>query len=273
MVKVLMSMMFFGALIILGYVGYLYFGISAKTLLKPFEYRPIESKRVIKTGPGSRGYVTLGLISKPLVRSVLVSEDSKFYEHEGFDTEAVREAIEDHLVLHHKLRGASTITQQLAKNLFLSKERSFFRKFREAVLTSRIEATLTKKQILELYLNVICWGPDIYGIREAANHYFGKAPSEITPLEASFLAILIPNPRKYYRYYREKFLTRFAVRQMNTVLDRLKTVGILDEEQRQALHPSQLFAEKDLPMVGEGEDDEDSEDAFGGSIEEPPLVQ
>ncbi len=143
-------------------------------------------------------WVPLSRISPYVIKAVLVAEDDKFWSHEGFDYEAIQKAIEKDIKARKFKRGASTITQQLAKNLYLSPSKNPVRKILEAVLTWRLERVLTKKRILELYLNVAEWGDaGTFGIEMAARRYYGKTASEIGPVEASRLAAVLPNPRKY----------------------------------------------------------------------------
>jgi monofunctional biosynthetic peptidoglycan transglycosylase len=162
-------------------------------------------------------WVPLEKISVNLQRAVLAGEDTNFVTHNGFDyvaiqrawDEAQREAAKEAKeegddqsswipAMPSFKRGASTISQQLAKNLFLSSERSFFRKGREAVITYFLERKLSKRRILEIYLNVIEWGDGIYGAEAAAQHYFRKPAAELTPREAAFLSAIIPNPNTVF---------------------------------------------------------------------------
>jgi monofunctional biosynthetic peptidoglycan transglycosylase len=136
--------------------------------------------------------------SPHLVRAVLAGEDPRFFVHHGFDWDQIREAIQENLEEGEIVRGASTITQQLAKNLFLSTSRNPVRKLHEAVITVELEMLLGKRRILELYLNVIEWGDGIYGAEAAARHYFGRSAAQLTPEQAAFLAAIIPNPRETY---------------------------------------------------------------------------
>jgi monofunctional biosynthetic peptidoglycan transglycosylase len=142
-------------------------------------------------------YRPLSRISKHLQNFVVFLEDAKFHSHKGFDVEEIKNSLEDKLSDSKRLRGASTITQQLAKNLFLDKQRSLLRKLFEVPWTLAIEKDLTKSQILELYLNVIEWGPGIHGAEMASRHYFDKTAAELNQGEALFLALIIPNPVRF----------------------------------------------------------------------------
>ena len=139
--------------------------------------------------------VPLSRIPESLHRAVLVSEDAGFYGHGGFDWHEVGAAMREAWAERELPRGASTISQQLARNLYLSPSRNPLRKLREALITRRIEARLSKNRILELYLNVIEFGPGIYGVEAAARHYFGKSVSGLSRREAAELAATIPSPR------------------------------------------------------------------------------
>ena len=136
-------------------------------------------------------------ISIHLKRAVVAAEDARFLEHDGFDVEGIEAAVRKNLKQGRLVAGGSTISQQLAKNLFLSSERSFVRKGQEAVITLMIESTWSKRRILEVYLNVIEWGNGIYGAEAAARRYFGKSAATLTRGQAARLAAMVPNPRRY----------------------------------------------------------------------------
>jgi monofunctional biosynthetic peptidoglycan transglycosylase len=161
------------------------------------EYREKASKEKGKPYKMNQQWVPLSKISSYLVKAVLIAEDDKFWKHEGFDYEAIQKAIEKDLKAKKYKVGASTITQQLVKNLYLSPEKSLIRKISEALITWRMEKVLPKKRILELYLNVAEWGEGIFGVEAASRYYYGKSSSELTPQEAARLASVLPNPRKY----------------------------------------------------------------------------
>jgi monofunctional biosynthetic peptidoglycan transglycosylase len=140
-------------------------------------------------------WVTYGRISPHLKRAVLVAEDSAFWQHDGVDYDQLKESMEVNLERGEFVRGASTITQQLAKNLYLSPAKNPIRKLRELLIARRLEAELSKQRILELYLNVIEWGDGIYGAEAASRTYFGRAAADLGPQEAALLAAAIINPR------------------------------------------------------------------------------
>jgi monofunctional glycosyltransferase len=153
-------------------------------------------------------WVPLSGISPHLRHAVVAAEDASFFTHEGFDWEGIKEAAKYNLEAGELKRGGSTITQQLAKNLYLSSERSLFRKAREALITRSLEQHLTKKRILELYLNVAEWGRGVYGAEAAARHHFGKPSRDLTADEAAWLAAILPSPRRYDPLRKTTFLTR-----------------------------------------------------------------
>lgn len=142
-------------------------------------------------------WVPLTRISPHLRRAVVAAEDASFFTHEGFDWEGIKDAAIANLEAGELKRGGSTITQQLAKNLYLSSERSMFRKAREALITRLLEHHLSKDRILELYLNVAEWGIDVYGAEAAARHHFQKSSHDLTAEEAAWLAAILPSPRRY----------------------------------------------------------------------------
>ncbi len=142
-------------------------------------------------------WMPLSRIAPSLRQAVVGAEDAAFFTHEGFDWEGIKEAAKYNIEAGELKRGGSTITQQLAKNLYLSSERSLFRKAREALITRSLEQQLTKERILELYLNVAEWGQGVYGAEAAARHHFKKSAHDLTPDEAAWLAAILPSPRRY----------------------------------------------------------------------------
>jgi monofunctional biosynthetic peptidoglycan transglycosylase len=142
-------------------------------------------------------WVPLSRISPNLRRAVVAAEDTAFFTHEGFDWEGMKDAVLYDLEKGELKRGGSTITQQLAKNLYLSSERSIFRKAHEALITRSLEHRLSKERILELYLNVAEWGSGVYGAEAASRHHFRKPARDLTEDEAAWLAAILPSPRRY----------------------------------------------------------------------------
>ena len=186
-----------------GYVAYLYLTIPDVRVLVSrdpdttayIELRRDEAHDAGRSFTLRRRWVPYNRISAQLKRAVIVAEDSAFFEHEGLDYEQIRESIEDSLEDGGAMRGASTITQQLAKNLYLSPSRNPLRKLRELIITRRLESALTKRRILEIYLNSIEWDDGIFGCEAAARAYFGKSAAQLGASEAALLAGAIINPR------------------------------------------------------------------------------
>ena len=185
------------------------------------EYREKAAAARNRKIPRRLNWVPLGKISPHLVKAVVMAEDDKFFEHDGLDWEAIKKALESNLKRKKLAFGGSTITQQLAKNIFLSPRKTLLRKIREGLLAYQIDKELTKKRILELYLNVAEWGSGLYGAEAASLAYFNKHASELTPAEAIRLASVLPSPRKnapqdnsrrWINKKREDLLARFLKR-------------------------------------------------------------
>lgn len=140
-------------------------------------------------------------ISVHLKRAVIAAEDDRFIDHEGFDWDGIQRALEKNERRGRAVSGGSTISQQLAKNLFLSPSRSYLRKGQEAVITVMIETLWSKRRILEVYLNVVEWGEGIFGAEAAARRYYGIAADRLGPAESARLAVMLPNPRRYERTF------------------------------------------------------------------------
>ena len=198
-------------------------------------------KVLVTVDPASPDFVPLDDVPPLFLRALLISEDANFWGHSGLDLGEVPVAMSINWVRGQRARGASTITQQLAKNLFLTRERSYRRKLQEAALALLLEPTLGKRRILEIYLNVIEWGPGLHGLGPAARHYFGKNPSELTPRESAFLVSLIPGPVKYQGSFASGVLSRGFARLVNACLRRLRSVDALTDEE--------LAAELAAPLI------------------------
>ena len=146
-----------------------------------------------------RQWVPYEQISPHLKRAVVAAEDARFLDHEGFDWEAIQKAIDKNERTGKVVSGASTISQQLAKNLFLSGQRSWLRKGQEALITWMLERTMSKRRILELYLNVAEWGEGVFGAEAAARYHFGATAAALGPEQSAYLAAVLPSPRRYDR--------------------------------------------------------------------------
>ena len=161
-------------------------------------------------------------ISAHLKRAVIAAEDSRFIEHEGFDWEAIEKAIEKNRRKGRVVAGASTISQQLAKNLFLSADRTPWRKGQEAIITVMIEQVMSKRRILEVYLNVIEWGDGVFGAEAAARYHFGVPAAQLSPEQAARLAAMVPSPRRYGPGHNTAYLQRRTA----TILARMNAVRV-----------------------------------------------
>ncbi len=152
----------------------------------------------IETGPGTLGWTPYAAISPNMETAVLICEDGRFFRHQGFDREAIENSIKENVKAGRFVRGASTISMQLAKNLYLSFDKTLARKLQEAVLTTLLEQELSKQEMMELYLNVIEYGPGIYGIGAAAKHYFNTTPEQLSLGQSLYLASILPNPAQQH---------------------------------------------------------------------------
>lgn len=167
-------------------------------------------------------WVPYARISRHLKRAVVAAEDSRFTEHHGFDWQGIEQAFEKNLKKGRIVAGGSTISQQLAKNLFLSGHRTPWRKAEEVMITFMLEQLMSKRRILEIYLNVIEWGEGVFGAEAAARHYFHTSAAGLGPAEAARLAAMIPNPRFYDAHRQTRYLSRHAA----TIQARLRLVNI-----------------------------------------------
>lgn len=190
------------------------------------EYREEEWHNQGKKKKIVQRWVPLGKISPYVIKAVIIAEDDKFWTHEGFDYDAIQKAIEKDIKKKKFAFGGSTISQQLAKNLYLTPSKNPVRKIKEAILTWRMERNLSKKRIIELYLNVAEWGDGLFGIGAAAQSYFGKPASELTAKEAARLAAVLPNPRKFNPTGSSKFVENRSERIYQIMVRR----GIVIEE-------------------------------------------
>jgi monofunctional glycosyltransferase len=175
--------------------------------------------------PGAKlryNWVPYERISPQLKRAVVVAEDAKFLDHEGFDWEAIQKAMTKNEQRKKVVAGASTISQQLAKNLFLSGQRSWLRKGQEAIITWMMERVLSKRRILELYLNVAEWGEGVFGAEAAARYHFGLTASALGPEHAAYLAAVLPSPRRYERAK----VTPYLAGRVDTILSRMGSAQI-----------------------------------------------
>ncbi|MDA8124767.1 MAG: monofunctional biosynthetic peptidoglycan transglycosylase [Deltaproteobacteria bacterium] len=249
-----------------------------KTAFMDYRERQWESKGLKRRI--DQQWVSLARISPYAVKAVIIAEDDKFWAHEGFDFEAIQKAVEKDLKKKQFKAGGSTISQQLAKNLYLTPAKNPIRKLKEAVLTWRLERNLPKRRIIELYLNVAEWGDGIFGIEAAARHYFGKHALDLSAREAAQLAVALPSPLRYrpggggrYVENRAEAIYRIMVR---------RGIAIPDYEDLMSEPVATGEGQEDAPIAppwsaepaGTTEGTENAEGAPGGAAlrKDPPAV-
>jgi hypothetical protein len=204
-----------------------------RRVMGPFVHRVLEPDGTwfeMTTGPGTPNWTSIYAMSPFFVHSVVAHEDGGFFSHHGFALWAIRDALVRNLREGRYATGASTITMQLAKNLFLHREKTLVRKIQEVILTWWLEKALEKRDILELYLNVIEYGPSIYGIRQASWHYFGRDPSELTPAQSAFFATILPAPKRYYGQFDRGTISDSVATRMRNLLRRMNERGRIDAD-------------------------------------------
>jgi len=196
----------------------------------PGPHRPID------VSPASPDFIALRDVPPLFVRTLLLAEDAGFYGHRGIDLRELPAALLTNWSRGGAARGASTITQQLAKNLFLSRDKQLGRKLQELAITFLLESALGKNRILEIYLNIIEWGPDVHGLRPAARRYFGREPLALTPAEMAFLVAIIPGPIKYQGSFAHGAPGPGLRSLIDELLAKLRSVDAIGEEEyRRAL--------------------------------------
>ena len=206
-----------------------------EALSGPFLYRPLtaEDQRgpPVRRGPRTEGWVRYSRIPYLFRRAIIIAEDATFPFHRGVELEEVKKVIEAAVRRGDRVRGGSTLTQQLVKNLFLSRDRTALRKAAELLLTFHLESVLDKRRIFELYANLIEWGPGIYGLNAAAHHYFGRPPQALAPVEMVYLATIIPSPIRYHKHFERGVLPERHRRKVTFLLARLHRLGQLSDDE------------------------------------------
>lgn len=197
------------------------------------EYRQAEWAEQNRDMQITQKWVNMSQISPNVIKAVLIGEDDKFWNHDGFDVEGMEQALEKTLK-KGKVAGGSTISQQLSKNLYLSPSKNPVRKIKEAIITWRIEKTLSKRRILEIYLNVAEWGDGIFGIEAAARHYYHKSAKSLSGLEAAHLAAVLPNPIKYDPTGNQKYVQNRS----RIIYKILKRRGVVIPDFKEVMTPS-----------------------------------
>ncbi len=199
----------------------------------PFTHRVVEPDGTVfemETGPGTSNWTPIRDMSPFFVRAVLGHEDGAFFQHHGFSVGSIRRALIRNLRAGRYAYGASTITMQLVKNVFLRREKTLARKAQEVLLTWWVEFVMSKEEILELYLNVIEYGPGVYGVRNAAEHYFGLTPDQLGPAESAYLATILPNPKAYHSQWEQGSVPERFQRRVDRFLQSLGSRHLYDEE-------------------------------------------
>jgi monofunctional biosynthetic peptidoglycan transglycosylase len=214
-----------------GYILSFYFFHNVEKLQNLFPVYVESEDRFQFTNIKPKDWVSLNQISTYGKWAIVLSEDWAFYEHEGIDLNQLKTVIEESIKERKLGRGASTITQQLIKNIYLTDERSIIRKVKEILLALKAEKFLMKNKILEHYLNIAQFGDGIYGINLASRHYFKKSPKNLLPHEAAFLAMLLPSPIKYSYSFKRKSLSVFARNTINKILYKMKVAKIISEQE------------------------------------------
>ena len=213
----------------------------------------------VEVGPGTKNWISIEKVSRHFVHAVVVAEDAKFYQHFGFDFESIGKAIDVNRKKGRYARGASTISQQLVKIAFLSREKTIIRKVREAVGTIFLELLLSKNQILEWYINLCEFGGGIYGVKTAGMYYFKTRPELLTIEQAVNLVVVIPSPNKWSKGLRAKSLTPFGQRRFARIVRNLYLAGYITNVQRDTALARGNFGQ---PVVG-GESLEAYDDCNG----------
>ncbi|WP_232287441.1 transglycosylase domain-containing protein [Anaeromyxobacter dehalogenans] len=224
-------------------------------LRAPFVHRPEVERGTppeILVGPRNPDFVPLSSLPPHVIRAVTASEDAGFYGHSGFEFEELRNAFAAAAERGRLVRGGSTISQQLAKNLFLSREKTLARKVREAALTVALEATVPKARLLEIYLNVAEWGPGLWGIGPAARHWFGVPAAELTPRQAAFLATVIPNPVRFHFMWARGAPTQAWDQRVDDLLLKMAAQQVLDPDTLDAALVEPLAFARPGAAVGPG---------------------
>jgi hypothetical protein len=221
---------------------------SPKRLKEEFEHHvEVEQGEWVSfdVGPSNDEFVPLDQVSPYLIKSIMSTEDSSFFQHHGFITSEFRTALVNNLKAGKFVQGASSITMQMVKNVLLYREKTLARKLQELFLTWHVENTLSKDRILEIYFNVIEYGPGLYGIGPAAYHFFGKKPKDLSPVEAAFFSTILPSPKARYQQYCAGTLTRWTTGKIERILQIMRKRDRLTESEYEAAIATPLLFSKD----------------------------
>jgi len=216
---------------------------ALRTQVKVPIFLPNGEKSTRWVGPQAPGWVSIRHISNNLLSAVIASEDTTFYIHKGVDYHELQAAIQKDIEEKRWARGASTLTQQLIKNVYLSRQKTLWRKLKEFLWAQAMEKVLSKAEILCFYVNMVEWGPGIYGIKAASMHYFSISPSELSPRQSAFLAMLLPSPVKYHRYFAKRQLSAWASSRVNRILLVMNSMGFIDDHSYDLAMEDRLWGE------------------------------
>jgi monofunctional biosynthetic peptidoglycan transglycosylase len=239
MKRVLLSSLLVTAIV--GACFYFYFTLPTVSVLKQrnpkatalMELRDEEYRSKGIRAPRQQTWVPYGAISENLKKAILINEDAGFFSHKGVDLDELKAALKKDWETLSFSRGGSTITMQLAKNLYLNPSKNPLRKIKEIVIAWQLEQALSKRRIFEIYLNIVEWGRNVYGAEAAARFYFGKSAATLDPLEAATLAALVPSPRSSKE--------RNILSRRNLILGRLASVGYISNDEYQRAKQTPLF--------------------------------
>jgi monofunctional glycosyltransferase len=224
------------------------------------EYREAQWADENRDKTVSHTWVPMSKISPNVIKAVLIAEDDGFWNHDGFDIQGMENAIERSLT-KGVVAGGSTISQQLSKNLYLSPSKNPIRKLKEAIITWRIEKTLPKRRILEIYLNVAEWGDGIFGIEAAARHYYGKSAKRLNAREAARLASVLPNPIKYNPTGDQKYVKNRA----RIIYKIMMRRGVVIPEYKEVMTPPKA---EEIPAAAE-----ENNGSISGLFENTPIEE
>lgn len=242
-------------------VIFIYQHAQVLDLKSTISYQPIGSRTIRVAGLRATNFVSLKKIPTYVPEIILLCEDSSFFTHRGFDLGEMKNSINKFRRRGKKLRGASTISQQLMKNVFFNQKRSFIRKFLEALYTIKLENNFSKNEILSLYLSNIQWGTEIYGISTAAKYYFNKNVSELSLVDTAFLAAIIPNPVKYSESFHKKKFTPFMKNRITEIIHKLYQYQRISSETEYLDEVDQFFVAFELDSSQTDEEIESDEDS------------
>jgi len=244
MKKIVVLAIIFTTLFGLSLGGYQAFKIfQIKEGYVEFNYSKEDGVAYQLTHKRPRGWVKLDDLSPKAYSAIVISEDWAFFEHKGIDYNQLQLALID-MIEGRRTRGASTISQQLIKNVFTSGERNIKRKLIELFGTVILEELVSKEKILESYLNVIQYGDGIYGIENASRHYFKKSARKLNAKEGAFLAMLLPSPVRYSQSFKERKLTQYASSTINSIIDKMAVAKYISKDEAIILKNQRLSFEK-----------------------------